>query len=161
MAQTIALFPALRLVEPPMSLRIARFSMEHLVPISGESLFGPLPTLSIAIPPRFLSFLFHLNIPIQSPGKISLLGLSANSSRCCFPFVLPLFSRAASKVGFLFRKNAFTPTNLLSYKSSIRQTLEYFIHVQEAASSIARSPFDWVQHKAVRLINDPSLTPNL
>ena len=56
----------------------------------------------------------------------------------------------------------FSPCQLLTmYKSQIRPSLEYFSHVWGGAPSSSLHLLDIVQPKAIRLVNNPSLTTSL
>ena len=70
---------------------------------------------------------------------------------------------ASHKLGFLSRaRGFFSPSQLLIiYKSQIRPSLEYCSHVWGGAPRSSLHLLDKVLSKAVRLINNPSLTKSL
>ncbi|CAH1953833.1 unnamed protein product [Acanthoscelides obtectus] len=70
---------------------------------------------------------------------------------------------AGKKLGYLFRaKKYFSPHDLLTlYKAQIRPSLEYCSHIWGTAAPTTLSMLDAVQRRAVRLIDDSSLTDSL
>ena len=70
---------------------------------------------------------------------------------------------ASQKLGFLSRaRGFFPPSQLLTiHKSQIRPSLEYCSHVWGGAPRSSLHLLDKVQSKAIRLINNPSLTKSL
>ena len=70
---------------------------------------------------------------------------------------------ASQKLGFLSRaRGFFSPSQLLTiYKSQIRPSLEYSSHVWGGAPRSSLHLLDRVQSKAIRLINNQSLTKSL
>ncbi|CAH1975825.1 unnamed protein product [Acanthoscelides obtectus] len=70
---------------------------------------------------------------------------------------------AGKKLGYLCRaKKYFSPHDLLTlYKAQIRPSLEYCSHIWGAAAPTTLSMLDAVQRRAVRLIDDSSLTDSL
>ena len=70
---------------------------------------------------------------------------------------------ASQKLGFLSRaRGLFCPSQLLTiYKFQVRPSLEYCSHVWGGAPRSSLHLLDKVQSKAIRLINNPSLTKSL
>ncbi|CAH1955787.1 unnamed protein product [Acanthoscelides obtectus] len=101
--------------------------------------------------------------------KNAVLDLPANEWNKCFEnwfermqMCINLLS-AGKKLGYLFRpKKYFSSHDLLTLcKAQIRNSLEYCSHVWGAAASTTLSILDAVQRRAVRLIDDSSLTDSL
>ena len=72
-------------------------------------------------------------------------------------------THASQKLGFLSRaRGFFSPSQLLTiYKCQIRPSLEYCSHIWGGAPRSSLHLLDKAQSKAVRLINNPSLTRSL
>jgi hypothetical protein len=70
---------------------------------------------------------------------------------------------AARCLGFLYRwKLYFTPSDLLNiYKAYIRPKLEYNSHIWAGASQTSLNYLDKIQKRAIRLINDETVTNSL
>lgn len=66
--------------------------------------------------------------------------------------------RIASGVGFPLLSRPFLHPPAFYRKDLIHPTFEYWSHVWRGASTVALPPLNWVQRKAVRLINCSSLT---
>nr|CAH7715011.1 unnamed protein product [Callosobruchus chinensis] len=77
--------------------------------------------------------------------------------------VSSIATAAGKKLGYLFKaRKYFSPPNLLTlYKAQIRPSLEYCSHISGAAVPTTLSILAAVQRKAIRLINDPTLTCHL
>nr|CAH7714899.1 unnamed protein product [Callosobruchus chinensis] len=75
--------------------------------------------------------------------------------------VWSIATAAARKLGYPFiARKYFSPSNLLTfYKAQIRPGLEYCSHIWGAAAPTTLSILDAVQRRAIRLIDDPALTP--
>ena len=116
--------------------------------------------------------LFHVNIieippPVFMSGhgldissSFTQLGLSVSSNLSWKTHIHSIPKHASQKLGFLSRaRGFFSPSQLLTiYKSQIRPSLEYCSHVWGGAPRSSLHLLDNVQSKAIRLINNPSLT---
>ena len=93
----------------------------------------------------------------------SLLGLTISSNLSWNAHIKIAASRAAKKLGFLFRARLYFTSEqlLLLYKAQIRPTLEYCCHVWGGAPAMYLNLLDRIQRKAIRLIGDSSLTSSL
>ena len=96
-------------------------------------------------------------------SSFTQLGLSASSNLTWKPHINSITKHAPQKLGFLSRAcGYFSPSQLLTiYKSQIRPSLEYCSHVWGGAPKSSLHLLDRVQSKAIRLINNPSLTYSL
>lgn len=101
--------------------------------------------------------------PIPVSSSFTLLGILFSNNLSWSSHVKLIATRAAKKVGFLFRaRKFFTPYQLLLlYKAQIRPCLEYCCHVWGGAPSSVLNLLDCIQNKVIRLISDPSLTDDL
>ena len=92
-----------------------------------------------------------------------LLGLPFSNNLSWSKHVLSLAKRASQKIGFLYRARKFFNSSqiLLIYKAQIRPTMEYCCHVWDGAPSSYLCLLDRIQRKAIRLIDDPTLTADL
>ena len=102
--------------------------------------------------------LFGSNTP-KMWDSLSMLGVSVASDLSWNEHI----SSAARKIAFLFRsKRFFTPLHLLTlYKARIRPCLEYGSHLWRGASKYSLATLDTIQKRAIRLIDDSSLTDSL
>mgnify|MGYP003471208139 FL=1 len=100
---------------------------------------------------------------VENETSLSMLGVTLDSKLSWKKHISSISISAARKLGFLFRAKAyFTPSQLLTlYKSQIRPVLEYCSHVWAGAPVNSLRLLDSIQNKAIRLIDDPSLTSNL
>ena len=119
--------------------------------------------------------LFHVNIteifpPVFMSGheldissSFTQLGLSVSSNLSWKTHIHSIAKHASQKLGFLSRaRGFFSPSQLLTiYKSQIRPSLEYCSHVWGGAPRSSLHLLDKVQSKAIRPINNPSLTKSL
>ena len=103
---------------------------------------------------------FNNNI-IESSQTINILGVNISSNLSWKYHITKLAKLASQKLGILFRcKNHFTPKQLLKlYVTMIRPSLEYCSHIW--GSSTHSSLLDRVESKALRLINDSTITSSL
>ena len=101
--------------------------------------------------------------PIPQSASFVLLGLTISSNLSWTNHIKLLATRAARKIGFLFRARKYFSSSqlLLLYKAQISPTLEYCCHIWGGAPSTHLSLLDRIQRKAVRLISDPSLTSSM
>ena len=101
------------------------------------------------------------NLPLSS--SLSLLGVNASNNFSWHKHVVAVAKTAAQKLGFLFRaKKYFSPAQLLTlYKSQVRPTMEYCSHIWSSAPKHTLALLDSIQRRAIRLIDDPSLTDSL
>jgi len=102
-------------------------------------------------------------VNISNSDDISLLGVKISSNLSWNTHITFLAKRACRKLNFLFRaRHYFRSNDLLQlYKAQIRPLLEYCSHIWGAAPDSVLNLLDRVQARAVRLINDPSITENL
>ena len=78
------------------------------------------------------------------------------------PTSTPLLNMHLRNLASFLEPVAFSPSQLLTiYKSQIRPSLEYCSHVWGGAPRSSLHLLDKVQSKAIRLINNPSLTKSL
>ena len=118
-----------------------------------------------------ISFRRDSNVPFLSMAEkilsqdafINTLGMEITKNLCWNSHIKTIATRASQKLGFLFRaRKYFTPPQLLLiYKAQIRSLLEYGCHIWGGASLSALSVLDRLQRKAIRLINDDSITNTL
>ena len=106
--------------------------------------------------------LFGSNTP-KMCDSLSMLGVSVASDLSWNEHISSVAKSAAKKIGFLFRsKRFFTPLHLLTvYKAQIRPCLEYGSHLWRGASKYSLATLDTIQKRAIRLIDDSSLTDSL
>ena len=109
-------------------------------------------------PPVFMS-----GHELDISSSFTQLGLSMSSNLSWKTHVHSTAKHASQKLGFLSRaRGFFSPSQLLTiYKSQIRPSLEYCSHVWGGAPRSSLHLLDKVQSKAIRLINNPSLTKPL
>ena len=109
-------------------------------------------------PPVFMS-----GHELDISSSFSQLCLSVSSNLSWKTHIHSTAKHASQKLGFLSRtRGFFSPSQLLTiYKSQIRPSLEYSPHVCGGAPRSSLHLLDKVQSKAIRLINNPSLTKSL
>ena len=97
--------------------------------------------------------------------SLSMLGVFVASDLSRNEHIFSVAKSAARKIGFLFRSNRFfTPLHLLTLNkahTTIRPCLEYGSHLWRGASKYFLATMDAIQNRAVRLIDDSSLTYSL
>jgi reverse transcriptase-like protein len=100
---------------------------------------------------------------LQSKDTFNLVGVTFENNLNWHKHIVSIATAASQKLGFLFRaKKYFSPSHLYTlYVSQIRPPLEYCSHIWGMASPTTLSILDSIQRRAVRLINDPSLTERL
>ena len=100
---------------------------------------------------------------LDNSSSITQLGLSISSNLTWKPYINSIAKHASQKHGCLSRaRGYFSPSQLLTiYKSQIRPSLVYCSHVWGGAPKSSLHFLDRVQSKAIRLINNPSLTNTL
>ena len=110
------------------------------------------------VPPVFMS-----GHELDILSSFTQLGLSVSSNLSWKTHIHSIAKHASRKLGFLSRAcGSFSPSQLLTiYKSQIRPSLEYCSHVWGGAPRSSPHLLDKVQSKAIRLINNPSLTKSL
>ena len=93
-------------------------------------------------------------------NSLSLLGVSMSSNLSWKNHIHQVAKNASRRLGILFRaRQYFTATQLLIlYKSQVRPVMEYCSHIWAGSSACDLAILDRIQSKAVRLINDSSLT---
>ena len=96
-------------------------------------------------------------------SSFTQLGLSVSSNLSWKTQAHSIAKHASQKLGFLSRaRGFFSPSQLLTiYKSQILPSLEYCSHVWGGAPRSSLHLLYKVQSKAIRLINNPSLTKSL
>ena len=96
-------------------------------------------------------------------SSFTQLGLSVSSNLSWKTHIHSIAKHASQKLGFLSRaRGFFSPSQLLTiYKSQIPPSLEYCSHVWGGAPRTSLHLLDKVQSKAIRLIDNPSLTKSL
>ena len=101
--------------------------------------------------------------PLVQESSVSLLGTIISKNLCWKSHILAIARSASCKLGFLVRsKHLFSAAQrLILYKSQIRPVLEYCSHVWGGGASTHLAILDSIQRKAVRLVDDPSLTDSL
>ena len=109
-------------------------------------------------PPVFMS-----GHELDISSSFTQLGLSVSSNLSWKTNNHSTAKHASQKLGFLSRaRGFFSPSQLLTiYKSQIRPSLEYCSHVWDGAPRSSLHLLDKVQSKAIRLINNQSLTKSL
>ena len=109
-------------------------------------------------PPVFMS-----GHELDISSSFTQLGLSVSSNLSWKTHIHSTAKHVSQKLGFLSRaRGFFSPSQLLTiYKSQIRPSLEYCSHVWGGAPRSSLHLLDKVQSKAIRLINNPSLTKSL
>ena len=92
-----------------------------------------------------------------------MLGVSVASYLSWNEHISSVEKSAERRIGFLFRsKRFFTSLHLLTlYKAQIRPCLEYGSHLWRGASKYYLATLDTIQKRAIRLIDDSSLTDSL
>ncbi|CAH2004669.1 unnamed protein product [Acanthoscelides obtectus] len=92
-----------------------------------------------------------------------LVGVQITEDLIWHEHISSIAADSGKKLGYLFRaKKYFSPHDLLTlYKVQIRPSLEYCSHIWGAAAPTTLSMLDAVQRRAVRLIDDSSLTDSL
>ena len=97
---------------------------------------------------------------LKMGDSLSMLGVSVASDLSWNEHISSMAKSAARKTGFLFRfKLFFTPLHLFTfYKAKIRPCLEYGSHLWRGASKYSLATRDTIQKRAIRLIDDSSLT---
>ena len=96
-------------------------------------------------------------------ASFTQLGFSLSSYLTWKTHIPSLAKHASQKLGFLARaRGFFSSSHLLSkYKSQTRPSLEYCSYAWGGAPNSTLCLLDKVQSKAIRLINNPSLTKSL
>lgn len=125
----------------------------------------PIPFLQSLLPCHLSSpsssdcFIFDLLSPSTEHLFSKNPGLSTGFPLCCPSFISDPVSRAACKVGFLFRGRCFsTAAHLPLHKDQIGSAFEYNSHMWGGISFTSFSLLDWVHRKAIRLIDDLTST---
>ena len=92
-----------------------------------------------------------------------MLGVTLDCDLSWNDHITSVAKTAVCELGCLFRtKHFFTPTQLLTlYKARIRPCLEYGSHLWRGASKHFLATLDAIQGRALRLIEEPSLTDTL
>ncbi len=95
--------------------------------------------------------------------NITVLGIQISCDLSWNSQINSIAKRASQKLGYLFRaQRYFSPKDLsLLYKAQVRPLMEYCSHIWGGAPTSSLKALDKVQDRAIRLINDPSLTNNL
>ena len=95
--------------------------------------------------------------------SLSMLGVSVAPDLSWNEHISSVAKSAARKIGFLFRsKLFFTPLHLLTlYNAQIHPCLEYGSHLWRGASKYSLATLDTIQKRAIRRIDDSSLTDSL
>ena len=108
-------------------------------------------------------FLFMRGHELDISSTFTQLGLSVSSNLSWKTHIHSIAKHTPQKLGFLSRpRGFFSPSQLLTiYKSQIRPSLEYCSHVWGGAPRSSLHLLDKVRSKAIRLINNPSLTKSL
>ena len=94
---------------------------------------------------------------------LPMLGVSVASDLSWNEHICSVTKSEARKIGFLFRsKRFFTPLNLSTlYKAQIRACREYGLHLWRRAPKHSLATLDAIQKRAVRLIENSTLTDSL
>jgi hypothetical protein len=103
------------------------------------------------------------DVPIKAVDNVRILGVDLCSNLKWNAHVLGIAKGAAKKLGFLNRcRKYFNSRQVLQiYKSFIRPCLEYCSNVWGGAAQTTLSYLDSIQRRAIRMINNPSLTNDL
>ena len=101
------------------------------------------------------------DISTQSPS-INILGMEISSELSWKPHILTAAKEAPQKLGFLHRARKYFNSSQIAtlYKAQVRPSMEYCVHIWGGAPASVLSILDCIQNKAIRLINDDSLTAN-
>ena len=96
-------------------------------------------------------------------ASIDILDMEISKNLSWNSHITTIATRASQKLGFLFRARKYfsPPQLLLIYKAQIQTLMEYGCHIWGGALLSALSVLDRLQRKAIRLINDGSLTSSL
>ena len=103
------------------------------------------------------------NTPLSISKSIGILGVDISSDVQFRSHLENKVKLASRKLGVLNRaKQYFTSRQrLLLYKSQVRPHVEYCSHIWAGAPRYQLNPFDSVQRRAVRIVDDPDLTNGL
>lgn len=103
------------------------------------------------------------NKTIKPTNGLKLLGVNISPNATWHEHVSSVAKSAAQKLSYLFRaRKLFTPKQLLLlYKAQVRPAMEYCSHAWGSAPKHSLLLLDSIQKRAVRLIDDPTLTANL
>ena len=112
---------------------------------------------------RDFSPVFMTGPELDISSSFTQLCLSVSSNLSWKTHIHSTAKNASQKPGFLSRaRGFFSPSQLLTiYKYQIRPSLEYCSHVWGVAPRSSLHLLDKVQPKAIRIINNPSLTKSL
>ena len=139
-------------------VRISSWGRQNLVNFNAsKTQFLP---ISLSTTPSDFDIIFENNV-IDPLDSINILGINVASNLSWKHHIQGIAKSACKKLGVLFRcRDYFTSENLFHlYKSLIRPCLEYCSHVWGGSPSSVL--LDRVESKAIRLINNPTLTSSL
>ena len=100
---------------------------------------------------------------IPESKLITMLGLKISSDLSWKQHIKDIAKHASQRLGVLFRtRRFFTQTQLLTlYKSQVRPIVEYCSHIWGGSPPSVLKLIDRIQRKAIKLINNESLTKKL
>lgn len=100
---------------------------------------------------------------LAQASAINILGMEISSKLSWKSHILNVAKRASQKLGFLFRaRHYFNSSQLMTlYKAQVRPSMEYCCHIWGGAPASVLHILDRIQNKAIRLINEESLTTSL
>lgn len=105
---------------------------------------------------------FHdSRIPLTN--SVNILGVQISSDLSWSKHLLTVRRNASRRLGILLRcKSFFSPSQrLILYKALVRPSMEYCCHLWAGASKTHLSPLDSIQARAIRFIDDASLSSTL
>ncbi|XP_045500778.1 uncharacterized protein LOC123698240 [Colias croceus] len=113
--------------------------------------------LPFVVTPRFQG------IPLSATASIGILGLEISSSVQFSCHLEGKAKLASQKLGVLCRAEQYFTSHhrLMLYKAQVRPHMEYCSHIWAGAPQQHLLPFDRIQRRAVRLVNEPNLTDRL
>ena len=138
--------------------RVSDWGSKNLVKFNAsKTQFLP---ISLSANCSFPSIIFEDN-SIEPLSSINILGVQISSNLSWRNHIIQITKSASKKLGVLFRcRKFFSSIQLFKlYTGLIRPCLEYCSHVWGSSPSV--SLLDRVESKAIRLINDHTLTSSL
>ena len=100
------------------------------------------------------------DVMIPKSDNIDILGVTLNTNLSWTSYVKTVAKNASKKLGLMYRvREFFTDEQLaLIYKSHVRSQMEYCSPLWGGCGDVALRQLDKIQNKAIRLINNPTIT---
>jgi hypothetical protein len=100
---------------------------------------------------------------LQIKSTFNILGVTVTDSLCWSSHIKSICRAASRRLGILFRaKKLFSSVQrLVLYKAQVRPLLEYCSHIWGGAGPSILGLLDRVQSKAIRFVDEPTLTDSL